>query len=435
MKARIQNSARKHDEGRKQTLRKSVPADDARTMDLRAVLDAWPYDPGRNVRLARAPNGREIIQVRQPMGLEQYEIAGRPDGLRPHGAESAWHFQLARLAAAEAAEAEPRFRLSSAECAELFAEAKIYDERLRHLLRLRDWERAARDSGRNLRALDFLTRHAEHEEDRAELEPWRPGTLRMDAIARGVLLLESGRYGEALALAQAALDVFDGDDGHSSLRETLLRKLAECLKAHPVDRARGESHFIRQGDYRTISYQGKSGHFKETRGLAVLAGLLRQPGREFHVSELLVHPVEPPEGSLIHLANGDRLAPAGHAPSGEPMLDARAKTEFRRRIAELRDDLAEAERRNDTARGSQVREEMDAIAGQLASALGLGGRDRQAGSPSERARSAVTKRIKESIAKIGEVLPLLGRHLSARIKTGYFCSYHPHPDRPVMWKF
>ena len=29
----------------------------------------------------------------------------------------------------------------------------------------------------------------------------------------------------------------------------------------------------------------------------------------------------------------------------------------------------------------------------------------------------------------------LGYHLAARIKTGYFCSYNPHPDRPVTWRF
>jgi hypothetical protein len=35
------------------------------------------------------------------------------------------------------------------------------------------------------------------------------------------------------------------------------------------------------------------------------------------------------------------------------------------------------------------------------------------------------------INRIAEVIPALGHHLYARIKTGYFCSYNPHPDRPV----
>jgi non-specific serine/threonine protein kinase len=78
---------------------------------------------------------------------------------------------------------------------------------------------------------------------------------------------------------------------------------------------------------------------------------------------------------------------------------------------------------------------MDAIAEQLAAAVGLGGRDRRAWSDAERARSTVTKRIKQAIQKIGDAIPALGHHLTARIKTGYFCSYNPHPDRPVSWKF
>jgi len=46
-----------------------------------------------------------------------------------------------------------------------------------------------------------------------------------------------------------------------------------------------------------------------------------------------------------------------------------------------------------------------------------------------------TKRIREAINRIAGGIPSLGRHLAVRIKTGYFCSYNPHPDRPVSWKF
>jgi non-specific serine/threonine protein kinase len=126
---------------------------------------------------------------------------------------------------------------------------------------------------------------------------------------------------------------------------------------------------------------------------------------------------------------GERLSDAG------PILDARAKTEYKRRLADLRRDLEEAEQFNDSDRAERAREEMNAIAEQVASAVGLGGRNRRIGSEAERARSAVTKRIKDSINKIGEALPSLRRHLAARVKTGYFCSYNPNPERPVAWKF
>jgi hypothetical protein len=75
------------------------------------------------------------------------------------------------------------------------------------------------------------------------------------------------------------------------------------------------------------------------------------------------------------------------------------------------------------------------IAQHLASAIGLGGRDRKTSSEAERARCAVTKRIKNAIQKIGAAIPTLGHHLTASITTGYFYSYNPHPDPPVDWKF
>ena len=43
------------------------------------------------------------------------------------------------------------------------------------------------------------------------------------------------------------------------------------------------------------------------------------------------------------------------------------------------------------------------------------------------------KRIKQVIKRIQETIPPLGRHLASRVKTAYFCSYNPHPDRPVTW--
>ena len=118
-----------------------------------------------------------------------------------------------------------------------------------------------------------------------------------------------------------------------------------------------------------------------------------------------------------------------------PILDAQAKAEYKHRLDDLRRDLEEAERFNDPARAERARGEMDALAEQLASAVGLGGRNRRIGSEAERARSAVTKRIKSSIKRIGEAIPSLGSHLATRVKTGYFCSYNPHPERPVAWKF
>jgi hypothetical protein len=199
----------------------------------------------------------------------------------------------------------------------------------------------------------------------------------------------------------------------------------------PSVTTREESLFLRQNDYWIIRYHGHAALLKSTRGLRYLAILLRDPGREFHVRELLARPIDASRPGAA-AANG-RVT--GGLYGGLPVLDAQAKAECKCRVNDLRQDLDQAERFNEPQRKTEVQNELQAIADYLASAVGFGGRDRKTSSNAERARSAVTKCIKKAIRKIGEAIPSLGYHLAARIKTGYFCSYHPHPDRPVAWKF
>ena len=215
-----------------------------------------------------------------------------------------------------------------------------------------------------------------------------------------------------------------------------LESQEESLASRPGLHLLEESWFMRQGDYWTICYQGQTGFLKATRGLDCLGYLLRRPGREVHVTELLATPIDPLGLALLgglRKASGNAVT-AGLQDAG-PILDSRAKAEYRQRIDELRKDKDKAERFNDSYRAATAQSEMDAITEQLVAAVGLGGRDRRSSSEAERARSAVTKRIKEAIGRIGEIIPLLGRHLADRIKTGYFCSYNPHPNRPVAWRF
>ncbi|HVO23467.1 MAG TPA: hypothetical protein VMW56_07545 [Candidatus Margulisiibacteriota bacterium] len=51
----------------------------------------------------------------------------------------------------------------------------------------------------------------------------------------------------------------------------------------------------------------------------------------------------------------------------------------------------------------------------------------------ERARLAVTKRIKAAVQKIEQHHTALGLHLIATIKTGYQCAYLPDPHDPISW--
>jgi hypothetical protein len=175
------------------------------SVDLRRILEAWRYDPDNDARITRGDDGRQILQVRTPVGLEQYELDGRPDGARPHNMESALDFYQQRLEAARKAGKESDFELGPRECTELFNEGTLYYFRYVRLFQLKDWVRTLRDTTRNLRVFDLVRRYARREEDRLFLEKWRPYILRVNSSAAIMLELDKHAYDRAVQLAQDAI--------------------------------------------------------------------------------------------------------------------------------------------------------------------------------------------------------------------------------------
>lgn len=173
-------------------------------VDLRELLKDWPYDPENDVRLVTLPGGRKVLQVRLPLGIEQYELDGRPDGERPYGKGSVFEHHLDRLAQAERTGEGSGFALGEDECAELFTEGTLYYYRYLHLFQAKDWEGTMRDTARNLQLFDFVHRYAEDEDDQFYLEQWRPYLLRMHAAAAAMMKLDQGQYGEALEIVNSA---------------------------------------------------------------------------------------------------------------------------------------------------------------------------------------------------------------------------------------
>jgi hypothetical protein len=70
-----------------------------------------------------------------------------------------------------------------------------------------------------------------------------------------------------------------------------------------------------------------------------------------------------------------------------PLLDARARDSYRRRLAEIETDIDDAHEMGDSERAAQADAERDFIVRELARAVGPGGHDRRASSLSERAKS------------------------------------------------
>jgi hypothetical protein len=166
-----------------------------------------------------------------------------------------------------------------------------------------------------------------------------------------------------------------------------------------------------QGADFVLEHRGRTTRLRPLRGLAMLARLVEQPGREVHVLDLAAEP------------DDDRaVADAGDA--GE-VIDARARQAYQQRITELREQLDEAERFGDLGRADRARQELEMLMEQLSAAVGLGGRARRVGSAAERARITVQRRVREAIKRIAEHEPELGKHLDWAIRTGTFCAYEP----------
>jgi len=189
---------------------------------------------------------------------------------------------------------------------------------------------------------------------------------------------------------------------------------------------------IHRGDLHTVMLEACRAEPNITlsvnaKGLRYVAQLLRHEGREFHAADLA--------------AAADIEAPAVREPDGEvslglgdagEMLDPLAREEYRQRLEDLRAELDEATRWGDSGRASKLGEEIEFLTQELSAAFGLGGRARKAGDVADRARKAVTSRIRETIARITKEHPVLGRHLENAIRTGVFCSYTP--DRSPLWE-
>jgi hypothetical protein len=84
------------------------------------------------------------------------------------------------------------------------------------------------------------------------------------------------------------------------------------------------------------------------------------------------------------------------------VLDERARREIQQRVRELQREIDDADAAHDIGRA-------------------------------ERARSAVTWRIRSAIKKIAPAHPRLGRHIENTVRTGTFCVYVP--ETPIEGTF
>ena len=167
------------------------------SLDLNTVLRDWPHENGKiKVRKILGLDGREKLQLRIDLGVLQKELTGRPDGVRPHGCESLLEYHQQR--AEKALQHGENYQLTIEQCAELQQEGIQYYHRYLSLFQINDFAGVVRDTQRNIDLFDFVADHTDRDDLVWNLQQFRPYVLMMNTRARASILLQQGKFPEAI---------------------------------------------------------------------------------------------------------------------------------------------------------------------------------------------------------------------------------------------
>ena len=194
--------------------------------------------------------------------------------------------------------------------------------------------------------------------------------------------------------------------------------------------------FRRSGDMWEIAYtDGKGFHLADLKGLHYIAYLLDNQGKEVSALDLeQSHPDSPDDTQAMQISAA-QLDENGLATSStddrQPVLDEKAKQEYKDKLESLRDDREQAEQLEDDEQLERIDKETDAISRELNSAQDIFGKSRIFANQNERCRKRVTEAIRTSLVKLRTNHKELGEHLGASIKTGGYCSYTSQEE--ISW--
>jgi hypothetical protein len=167
------------------------------SLDLNLILKNWPHEIGTiKVRKIVGLDGNEKLQLRIDLGILQMEMAGRPDGQRPHNCESllVYHQREAERATARG----ETYELTPEQCSELQQEGIQYYHRYLSLFQINDFPRVIRDTQRNLNLFAFVAEHSSRDELVWSFQQFRPYVQMMNTRAKASILLGEGRFGDAM---------------------------------------------------------------------------------------------------------------------------------------------------------------------------------------------------------------------------------------------
>src|SRR4029450_9721725 len=158
----------------------------------------------------------------------------------------------------------------------------------------------------------------------------------------------SGRAPRAVLGRQAARRILEGIQAPPSVAPPEHVEDHDAVEEQPVASV---NVFRREGDYGTVTFEGHTVRLRDRKGMRYLARLLADPGREYHVLDLVA--AEIGRGAQRGRSRAAGLPRSALGDAGES-LDAQAKDAYRRRLAEIDDDLEQARAVGHAERAAQA---------------------------------------------------------------------------------
>ena len=176
--------------------------------DITDILGDWEYDPDDLIRIVSAEDGREVLQVRQPLGIEQYEMDGRPDGLHPFDKESFLHEYMDRISSFDKDNNGTKdFSIEHEDFLKLQNEGILYYYRYLILFQIGDFERTVSDTEHNLLLCEIIEKYMKTNKDKKEILQYKPYILRINAISRAMLSLRKELKVAAEKIIESTIEI------------------------------------------------------------------------------------------------------------------------------------------------------------------------------------------------------------------------------------
>lgn len=201
-----------------------------------------------------------------------------------------------------------------------------------------------------------------------------------------------------------------------------------------------ENHISLNADVWTVTFHGQTRYLQNTKGMRLIALLIRNQGQRCHVIQMEheLNPAPPKAEELDQWSSmsTDQFNEMGLSVnlggSWHEGIDAKTRGDCESKIKSLQERIEDAAERGDIESQEKFEAEQEKILKYLGANLGLAGKPRQINSETEKSRKRVLAVISKERKSLKTSFPEFASHLAC-LETGTECIYQPDP--PQSWTF